>query len=433
MANTPTPFQPTILLDPNSVITDAEQNFIDESPPNLFPENQDSNWGYKRKVFSDAMQEAIDQLDTIYNERYIETASQFLDEWEEQMSLPIAPTNFTEAERRAIVQGRLKKGAWTHERVEALIEAFLSVTYGPAVLITPEGIELTAAGVPFYSEPGGLKSLYRVYHDPISFSYTVVIRNDIAPTMRIAELTRELVHFTPSPITFTIDTSPANVLDYDKEIKSDGPSGYWELAALTNSIPIIVPPPTTDLTATGAPGSVAALAQRTGTNNALSFSGTGQYLSMSNLENPFKHDFSQSVEFWFKTTAGVTTKQGLAHRAVAGTGGWYIQVETTSRISYNIIVGTTVYTVTSQPIANNTVYHVVATYDNSTMVLYLNGVKSAELAVAGPMTSTNAAMQFARAPGGELLTGQMDELAYYSYPLSAKQILSHYNTGINLP
>ena len=150
------------------------------------------------------MQEAIEQLDTTYNERYIETASEFLDEWEEQMHVPINPPNFTEAERRAIVKGRLRRGMWTKDRLEALIESYIQITYGPSVLITPEGIELVAAGVPFYAEAGAVKSFYRVYHDPINFSYTVIIRNDIAPTMRIPELTRELTHFTPTPLTFTL-------------------------------------------------------------------------------------------------------------------------------------------------------------------------------------------------------------------------------------
>src|SRR5262245_15407249 len=104
---TPTKFQPTIPTQTGGS-TEAEQNSIDETPPNIFPENQESNWGFKRRIFCNTLQEAIEQLNTIYNERFIDSTVVFLDEWEEQMGVPIAPTNFTAGDRKAVLKSRLQ-------------------------------------------------------------------------------------------------------------------------------------------------------------------------------------------------------------------------------------------------------------------------------------------------------------------------------------
>jgi Concanavalin A-like lectin/glucanases superfamily len=88
--------QPT--LPPEGSFTDPELNFIDESPPGFFPENQDSNWGYRRKVFSDQVQDLYNQLFLIFSERFPQTSEFYLDEWERMVGLPPAPDALTYAE-----------------------------------------------------------------------------------------------------------------------------------------------------------------------------------------------------------------------------------------------------------------------------------------------------------------------------------------------
>ncbi len=78
--------------------TDAESNFVDESPPGLFPENQDSNWGYRRKIYSDVIQTLYEQLKLIYAERFPQTSQEFLDEWEITVGLPPNPYTRTYVE-----------------------------------------------------------------------------------------------------------------------------------------------------------------------------------------------------------------------------------------------------------------------------------------------------------------------------------------------
>src|SRR4051794_29165101 len=104
---TTTPFQPTL---PDEIqFTDAEFAFMEDCPPKLFPENQDSNLGLIRKIFCDRTQELADQQQTIYNERFVPTAEQFLDEWEIDTGLPINPTGISIAQRRSNILAVLAK------------------------------------------------------------------------------------------------------------------------------------------------------------------------------------------------------------------------------------------------------------------------------------------------------------------------------------
>lgn len=155
-----TPLQPT--LPAEELFTDAEFAYIEESPPGLFPENQNSNFGLKRKIFSDRIQELIEQQNTIYNEMFVKTASQFLDEWEREYGLPVAPTNFTIAQRRSAVLNRILKGPFTDPRRRRIIENYIGSTFGTVIQLTPDGVPMAVAGVPLFSEAAPLSTLYSV-------------------------------------------------------------------------------------------------------------------------------------------------------------------------------------------------------------------------------------------------------------------------------
>src|SRR5262245_63133599 len=102
-----TQFQPT--LPAEVPFTDAELAFLDESPPGLFPDNQNSNLGLMRKILSDYIQELINQQQTIYNERFVTSSAQYLDEWERTIGRPTFGANRTLAQRRQDVLSRLSR------------------------------------------------------------------------------------------------------------------------------------------------------------------------------------------------------------------------------------------------------------------------------------------------------------------------------------
>lgn len=155
-----TPFQPT--LPAEGAFTDAEIAFMEDSPPGLFPENQNSNFGFViRKIFTDKIQQLIGQQQTLYNERFVETALTFLDVWEGDYGLPVAPTGRTVAQRRQDILSRIQVGPYTRARRRTVVENFISATFGAGVLLTPAGVPI-GAGIPLYSGASSFVGLYAI-------------------------------------------------------------------------------------------------------------------------------------------------------------------------------------------------------------------------------------------------------------------------------
>ena len=198
MANTP--FQPTLPAPTN--LTDQELNFLDDSPPNLFAENQDSNFGAFRKVFSDQMKMVADQIQTLYTERFVFTASQTLDQWEEEVGLPINPGSLSVQQRRARILARRQKGPFTRTRRQQVVETYLLSTFGQTTQLTLLGAAITPAGLPLYSDATSLVGLYTITEDISNFSYTVTINS--SAQIDQAGLLRELSKITPAGINFTV-------------------------------------------------------------------------------------------------------------------------------------------------------------------------------------------------------------------------------------
>jgi hypothetical protein len=199
--NPPTPHQP--VLPDEVTFTEAELVFMDESPPGLFPENQDSNFGFIiRKIFSDLAQDIANWQDIIYNEHFVNTSSRFLDQWEIELDLPAQPPGYTMEARRAAVTARIQRGPFTRGRRDELIRKYVQSTYGTVIQLVPQGVPIDATGVPIYGEAADTSSLFQVFEDQPNFQYTVWIAATNSPNL--ADLTRELKRITPAGIRFTI-------------------------------------------------------------------------------------------------------------------------------------------------------------------------------------------------------------------------------------
>lgn len=78
-------------------------------------------------------------------------------------------------------------------------------------------------------------------------------------------------------------------------------------------------------------------------------------------------------------------------------------------------------------------YHVVATYDNTRLKLYLNGTKVGDIASSGNLSNPAYALTLARNPVlSTFFAGWIDEFALYSYALSQTQITAHYQARNSL-
>lgn len=186
--------------------TDLEQGFISEQPKNLWPQNQNSNFGAIRKITTDLLQMAVTTLEELALEQHIATASGYLGRWEADLGLSVAPTGRTEAERRAVAKVRLAKGPFTRTRRREIVESYITATFGASLELTPTGLPLTSDGLALYSEPGVVTSLYSIVENVEDFSYVVSIQQDVDPDL--ISLQRELRSITPAHINFTIVEVP---------------------------------------------------------------------------------------------------------------------------------------------------------------------------------------------------------------------------------
>jgi len=196
-----TDFQPT--LPAEIAPSDAEFDFMEQEPGGLFPQNQNSNFGYIiRKIWSDRAQDVADEQTLMYNEKFPETSTQFLDVHEQQYGLPVNPSTLTLTQRRSAVLNRIRVGPFTHYRRQVIVESYITATFGTAVQLLPPGVPVVAGGIPLYGEPGDVSTLYKIVENIPGFSYDVRIKNTVTPDE--VGLRRELSRITPAGISYTI-------------------------------------------------------------------------------------------------------------------------------------------------------------------------------------------------------------------------------------
>jgi len=199
--NPPTPNQPT--LPPEGVFTEAELIFLEESPPGLFPENQNSNFGYViRKIFSDRAQDIANWQDILYNEHFVSTAVRFLDQWEIEYGLPPVGTGATLEFQRANIMARVQRGPFTRTRRDNIIRQFVQTTFGTPIQLVPQGVPVDLGGIPIYGESANVDTLFMVVENLPAYSYLVWIASTNTPNL--VALNRELKRITPAGISFTI-------------------------------------------------------------------------------------------------------------------------------------------------------------------------------------------------------------------------------------
>lgn len=445
-AQPPIPNQPALPAEDS--LNEVEKLFIEESPVGLWPENQDSNFGQVRRVITQPLDDVVVLVEELYNERFLDTMSGYIGRWERELSLP-RQTSKTNQQRTSIISSHLKKGAFTRARRDALIEEFIQATFGTSVALTPEGVSLPAGGVPLFADTAPVSTLYRVYENIADSSYVVWIVNTVTPDL--TGLQRELAHFTPAGINFTIDNTKSNILDYQRAVLDDGPTLYYPLSTTTGtgnpwqSIAGI----SSVLTVTSAPANVSALVQNGGgvvaDTQARDFDGVDDRLTVPIDANALALSSSFSVEAWcridaFPTSgnygflwtlsgAGVTMIFGIAN--YSGTNRWAFR-------SASQLSPTTVFVepaITSVFPSLSTVYHVVGTWNGFTQKFYVNGnlINSYTPAPGNWIVIPGTGGGIAGSNGGSHpFNGVIDEPAIYGYVLSGEQILRHYNTGINV-
>jgi hypothetical protein len=416
-----TPPNPQPVLPVEGAFSDAEKVFITEQPPGLFPDNQNSNWGALRAVLTDEMQDAVTQLDDLFNELFIDTASPYLSKWETQMGLPIS-SGLSDARRRTNLSSRRARANFTHARIAALVERYISDTFGAAAEFSGAGISL-AGGIPLYSGASNPSTLYRIYEDIRNFAYTIWIRSDVTPDM--VALLRELNWITPAHIAVTVDNTHANVLSYWREIRNKQPQQWYQL---DNDATDFSGNTGFNGTFFNAPANVASLVSvAAGGGSAMSFNGTTQYMTAPS--SPLGDLFS--IEMWIKPT----NFTGNPRLVTKGGTSYEIYIDSTGVVRLQVPATATIVAHSSISLTAGQVYHIVVEKNGATAKIFINGVDRTIVDSTVVVFADNAnPITVARYDSGasNFYNGVIDDLAFYTRQLTASEVLRDYNTGINV-
>jgi hypothetical protein len=177
-------------------------------------------------------------------------------------------------------------------------------------------------------------------------------------------------------------------------------------------------------------------------DGAVTFNGTTQAVEFGAWSLPAGSG-AFSIEAWVKASALPTGTGGADRKVIWAQGdspGLYIAFDGTKAIlgvtiqhgaaSYYELPGTTA-------LAVDTLYHVAATYDGTTVKLFLNGVEDATDNAPGMTTYANADSDHAIAKFKNTWTderffvGIIDDLKIYSSALSPAQIAANHADGID--
>lgn len=370
-----TDFQPN-LPEPTTP-TEAESSFLEDQPYGILPANQDSNLGLFRRIFTDQLQQAIDQLSLMYAEKFVSTSVEFLDEHEKSVGLPPNPTNISLNQRRERVLARLRKGPFSRARRRALVEGYILATFGQPIQLTPAGVEfpLDGSGLQLFAESGALDNFIRIYEFIQNYSYLVKIASSVTPDL--LGLTRELLRITPAGISFTIDTTDSSPLEYRAEIFDTEPRAFWRMQTLSDEMFNRSP-----MTNPGAGGGTVVAGLLTGdTNQARSFNGT-TYQAIADTPDVHLATGELAFEAWVKPTT-LPTVNGEVDVIYTGADnriylGVIHQGPGADRFFFSILLdGVQRYITGTIPVVANVAYHVVASYNGRRMQLFVNGVEDA--------------------------------------------------------
>src|SRR3954452_10281891 len=112
------------ILPEEGVKTDMEELFISEQPVNLFPTNQNSNFGLLRSLITTVFQDAMDLLMFLSNETFIASSMDYLSRWELEMGLPQELDGMSIELRRIFLLNRRSIAPFTRTRRRLLVELF---------------------------------------------------------------------------------------------------------------------------------------------------------------------------------------------------------------------------------------------------------------------------------------------------------------------
>lgn len=165
---------------------------------------------------------------------------------------------------------------------------------------------------------------------------------------------------------------------------------------------------------------------------ARSFSGTGQYIEMSNSGAPALTLFT--ISLWIKAASLPGSYMYMVNRGDTGEGelNYYFRVQSDGSLLLGLTTGLFSYSEVqsaSSLIAANTLYHVVARYNGTSIDIFLDGVSVASTPETGTPSTSLSDPRFriganSQSTAGNLWNGELSEVAIYDVGLTDTEIVS---------
>ena len=191
---------------------------------------------------------------------------------------------------------------------------------------------------------------------------------------------------------------------------------------------------TADATGTGHTGTIAGAAWSTaGRNgNALSFDGVNDWVSVADA-NDLDLTTGMTIEAWVRPTALSGWNTVVLKEATANMLAYGLYANDSSPWpAVTVRIGTAEPSVPgTAPVALNTWTHLAATYDGATLRLFVNGVQVGSRAHTGNITASTRVLGIGgNSVWGEYFNGLIDDVRIYNRALSAAEIQSDMNAGV---
>lgn len=423
------PVQPT--LPPEGKLTDAEAGYINDQPPELFPENQDSNFGLKRRLWTDRAQEGIDQINTIYNELFVKTSILFLDEWERQLGLPMNPPGITLGNRRARVIARVMRGPFTRNRVMFVLDTFLEPAIGgDSIQLVPQGTAIPVGGLPLYSGVADIESVYRIYENPSTYTYEIWVRSEVTPDI---QLQYELQRITPAGYTLIFRNDLVDILNMQKTVVSDGPVAYVRMGTTLSDISGFGAAVTNHgTTVQAAPGLLVAPVD--GSDGARIFNGSSQWIDIAWVANQ-EFNFAQAYSFQMKLNA-LPSAGNFGTIISKGAGQPYIRVDSQGALRFGMSnAGDIAHS--RSPLVTGRNYSIVVNYDDFQPKIYIDKqdvtvLDTPQRTFYDSTPTQNVPWQIGRGYGADqYFNGVLDEVAIFNKMMTMDDIIKHANVPDN--
>jgi chitodextrinase len=166
---------------------------------------------------------------------------------------------------------------------------------------------------------------------------------------------------------------------------------------------------------------------------ALVFDGTSSYVTVADRA-ALDLTTALTVEAWVYPTSSSAGSAAIVAKERTG-GGMPYGLETTGGAPDAYVnVGATASSGGAAALPLNAWSHVAATYDGTTLALYVNGTQVSSATAAGPLSTSADPLRIgADLTWGEYFDGRIDDVRLYDHALSGAEVQTDMNTGVAPP